>query len=74
MSTDPEAAWNAVHDATPRNWFVGRPAYVERLNQWEQIAFGSRDLSDPLLLVCHRPTDRHVGEGHQAVWPDDEAS
>jgi hypothetical protein len=25
--TDPEDAWNDVHDATPTGWYVGRPSY-----------------------------------------------
>jgi hypothetical protein len=39
MPSDLEEAWNAVHDATPPGWYVGRPGYVERFNQWEQYAF-----------------------------------
>jgi hypothetical protein len=34
-----EEAWNAVHKALLRNWYVGRPTFVERLNQWKQVAF-----------------------------------
>ena len=40
---DPERPWNALHDATPPGWFVGRPGYVERYNRWEQAAFDSTE-------------------------------
>jgi hypothetical protein len=36
---DIEAAWNAVHHALPSGWEVGRPAYVERRNEWQLFAF-----------------------------------
>jgi hypothetical protein len=34
-----EEAWNALHDATPAGWFVGRPAYHEHRREWQQYAF-----------------------------------
>lgn len=38
--TDIEAAWDAIHDATPPSWFVGRPAFEERRSPpWSQYAF-----------------------------------
>ncbi len=37
--TDLEAAWNAVHDATPAGWYVGRPSYYDERRQWVQYAF-----------------------------------
>ena len=37
--TDLEAAWAAVHDATPPGWYVGRPGFEERYNQWSMRAF-----------------------------------
>ena len=39
MSTDLEAAWDDLHDATPPGWFVGRPFYHERHRVWEQYAY-----------------------------------
>jgi hypothetical protein len=47
MPSDLEEAWNALHDATPAGWFVGRPGYVERLNQWQQYAFDTNDRARP---------------------------
>jgi len=38
VTDDLETAWNAVHDATPAGWHVGRPTYDER-RQWVQYAF-----------------------------------
>ena len=43
MPTDLEDAWNDLHDAKPPGWFVGRPAYSERYNAWEQYAFDPRE-------------------------------
>ena len=37
--TDLRAAWDAVHDATPDGWYVGKPGYEERYNQWSMYAF-----------------------------------
>lgn len=32
-------AWPVVHDATPEDWYFGRPYFDERHNRWEQYAF-----------------------------------
>ncbi len=37
--SDLEEAWNAVHDATPAGWHVGRPTYYDERRQWHQYAF-----------------------------------
>ncbi len=37
--TDLEAAWNAVHDATPAGWHVGRPSYHNERDEWLMYAF-----------------------------------
>jgi hypothetical protein len=42
-----EEAWNAVHDATPANWSVGRPSYIERYDRFEQFAFDTTDRGRP---------------------------
>ncbi len=34
-----EEAWNAVHDATPAGWYVGRPSYHNERRQWVMYAF-----------------------------------
>ncbi len=39
MSAALEEAWNAVHDATPAGWHVGRPTYYDERRQWHQYAF-----------------------------------
>ena len=36
---DRVAAWDAIHDATPPGWYVGRPGYNDNYRQWEQYAF-----------------------------------
>jgi hypothetical protein len=47
MTTPLEAAWVAIHDATPPGWFVGRPHYDEYRNQWTQFAFDTNDRGKP---------------------------
>jgi len=39
MTATLEEAWNAVHDATPAGWHVGRPTYHDERRQWHQYAF-----------------------------------
>ncbi len=41
MTATLEAAWNAVHDATPTGWYVGRPSYHSERCEWVQYAFES---------------------------------
>jgi hypothetical protein len=40
--TDPEivAARDAIHDATPPGWWVGRPGWNDHYRHWEMYAFG----------------------------------
>jgi len=38
-----EKAWNAVHDATPAGWHVGRPTYHDERREWVQYAFDPSD-------------------------------
>jgi len=37
--SDLEEAWNAVHDATPKGWYVGTPSYHDRRREWVMYAF-----------------------------------
>ena len=39
MVEDPEQASADVHDNTPEGWYVGRPGYEERYDQWSMYAF-----------------------------------
>jgi hypothetical protein len=39
MTTTLREAWNALHDATPSGWLVGRPTYYDERRQWHQYAF-----------------------------------
>jgi hypothetical protein len=43
--TDEElaAAWSELHEATPAGWFVGRPAYNERRDEWSLYAFDTTE-------------------------------
>ena len=36
-------AWTTLHASTPSGWFVGRPAYDERRDQWSIYAFDTRE-------------------------------
>jgi hypothetical protein len=40
---DLDAAWEAVHDATPPDWYVGRPSYHDERHEWTQYAFDQRE-------------------------------
>jgi hypothetical protein len=37
--SDLSAAWDALHDATPTGWYVGRPSYHDEGDEWQQYAF-----------------------------------
>ena len=39
MSADLEAAWEAIHAATPPGWDVGRQSYHHERSQWIMYAF-----------------------------------
>ncbi len=34
-----EDAWDAVHEATPAGWYVGRPSYHDERREWVMYAF-----------------------------------
>jgi hypothetical protein len=40
VMTDPDLheAWEQVHANTPLGWYVGRPGYEERYDQWSMYA------------------------------------
>ena len=38
-----EAAWAAVHDATPAGWYVGRPSYHDERHEWVIYGFDQRE-------------------------------
>jgi hypothetical protein len=40
---DVAAAWATLHAATPPGWFVGRPVYEERRDQWSIYAFDASE-------------------------------
>jgi hypothetical protein len=81
--TDPDlaAAWDAVHDATPDGWYVGRPGFEERHNQWSMYAFDpserpvvgkrSREWTavGPTELRCVQEMARCLGELREGRWP-----
>lgn len=43
--TDEEvaAAWEELHDSTPAGWFLGRPSYDERRDEWSLYAFDTTE-------------------------------
>ena len=44
MSSDElEAAWAAVHEATPEGWYVGRPSEHPERREWVMFAFDTRE-------------------------------
>jgi hypothetical protein len=40
--TDPEAAWDELHDARPDHWYVGRPV-DNKPGEWTMYAFDPRE-------------------------------
>ena len=80
---DPDlaAAWDAVHEATPTGWYVGRPGFEERYNQWSTYAFdpserpraGKRSHEAPAVgpteLECVQEMARCLGELKAGRWP-----
>ena len=79
--TDLAAAWDAVHDATPEDWYVGRPYYGERHDRWEQYAYdqsetpvvGKREREwtavGPTEVRCVREIARCLAELKAGRWP-----
>lgn len=43
--TDLEDAWDALHAATPRGWYVGRPNYHDERGEWQMYAFDPAELA-----------------------------
>jgi hypothetical protein len=39
LMTDLAGAWDALHAATPRGRYVGRPSFHHERNEWQQYAF-----------------------------------
>ena len=44
-SNEFEAAWAAVHDATPTGWYVGRPSLHDERHEWTMYAFDPREVA-----------------------------
>ena len=78
--TDPAAAWDAVHDATPEGWYFGRPYFDERHDRREQYAFdpsekpvvGKRSREWTAVgqteLHCVQEMARCLGELREGRW------
>jgi hypothetical protein len=76
-----KAAWAAVHENTPEGWYVGRPGFEERYNQWSMYAFDpsetpivgkqSRESTavGPTDLACVREMARCLAELREGRWP-----
>ena len=76
-----EAAWAAVHKNTPDGWYVGRPGFEERYNQWSMYAFdpsetpivGTRSREwtavGPTELACVSEMARYLRELKAGRWP-----
>lgn len=64
MSADLEEAWNAVHDATPAGWYVGRPSLHNERQQWVQYAY---DPSERPVVGLRSREWTAVAESEEAV-------
>jgi hypothetical protein len=81
MTDDLEAAWAAVHEATPPGWYVGRPSYHPERQEWVTFAFdpsekavmGQRERQwtavHPTELGVVREMARCLGELREGRWP-----
>ncbi len=38
-----EEAWNELHEATPLGWYVGRPTYNSRRDEWSLYCFDTTE-------------------------------
>ena len=75
------AAWDEVHANTPPGWYVGKPGYGERYNQWSMHAFvpsekavvGKRSRGwtavGPTELRCVQEKTRCLAELREGRWP-----
>lgn len=54
MTSDREAAWDALNAATPPGWAVGRPSYHDERREW--------------LLYAFDPTERPVVGLRSREW------
>lgn len=80
--TDLEAAWAADHDTAPEGWYVGRPGYEERHNQWSMCAFDQTEKPVvgkrwrewtavvPTELSCVREMARGLAELGEGRWSE----
>ena len=59
-----EEAWNAVHDATPAGWHVGRPSYHDERRQWVQYAY---DPSERPVVGLRSREWTAIAESEEAV-------
>lgn len=50
VDDDVAGSWERLHEATPSGWFVGRPSFDERRDEWSLYAFDARER----LKVGHR--------------------
>ena len=50
---DREAAWDALHTATPAGWQVGRPVYNPGAHRWQLYAW----MPSERLRVGHRTNE-----------------
>jgi hypothetical protein len=40
-----EDAWDALHAAAPRGWYVGRPSFHHERNEWLLYAFDPAEIA-----------------------------
>jgi hypothetical protein len=46
-AADLAAAWDALHDAIPTGWRVGRPRLHDEVNMWEMYAWDETERVGP---------------------------
>jgi hypothetical protein len=43
MATELDDAWDVLHAAAPRGWYVGRPSFHHKRNEWPLYAFDTAE-------------------------------
>ncbi len=76
-----EAAWDDLHAALPEGWKVGRPAFHDETDRWEQYAYDPSEQPStgkrsrewiavaPTEVACVREMARCLRELGEGRWP-----
>ncbi len=63
--TDLAAAWDALHEATPAGWYVGRPSYHDERREWLMYAFDPSERPKVGLRTGNGRRSHRLGSGRR---------